>query len=297
MPSFDAFFEKLVLHGLEHFRLYYGQYRAIVTRNDDPERRGRIQAKVSRVHSSAPDVWIDPMFDGAGTDRGAFFPPEIGDSVRISFDHGNPAKPVAYSGGWFGGQDLPREFAYTGGKKIIGQTGTVSVPERRGIITRGGHRLTFTDEEGKERVELAWHKRASTDAAAAADSQGDRSKSADRTKGETSTVVISPDGDIVLTNSNGSRVTLSSKNKNITVEDENKNIITLDSNGVTIKSTKIVLKAGKVEVGDGADSPIPRGRELLNWLRTHKHGTAWGPSTPPLDPPPESILSDHANVK
>jgi uncharacterized protein involved in type VI secretion and phage assembly len=297
MPTFDAFFEHLVIKGLEHFRLYYGLYRATVTRNDDPEKRGRVQAKVSRVHSIAPDIWIDPVFSGAGADRGSFFPPEVGDSVRVNFDHGNPAKPVSYQGGWFGGQELPREFAYTGGKKIIGQTGSVSVPERRGFITRGGHRITFADEDGKERVELAWHKRSATDPAGTADAQGDRSKSADRTKGDTSTVVFTPDGDIVMTNKNGSRITLGAKDKNIVVEDENKNVITMDNNGVTVKSPKIVLKAAAVEVADGADSPIPRGNELLAWLRGHTHQTAWGPSTVPVQPPPQSILSVHAKVK
>lgn len=298
MATFDAFYESLILRGLEHFRKYYGLYRGTVTRNDDPERRGRIQAKVLQVgHTRAPAVWIDPAFEGAGTSRGFFWPPEVGDSVRVGFEHGNPSTPIVYFGGWFGGEDLPSNFSYTSGQKVAGQTGTASVPERRGLVTRKGHRITFSDEDGKETVELTWHKRSSSDASVTADSNGDRTKSADQTKGDTSTLVFNSDGDIVLTNKNGSKVTLGAKNKNITVRDENNNVITLDKNGVTIESKKVVIKSNNIEVGEGADSVILRGSEFSSYITTHTHGTAWGPSTVPIQPIPENAKSRVAKVK
>lgn len=298
MANFEAFYESLLLRGLEHFRKYYGLYRGTVTRNDDPERRGRIQVKVLQVgHTKAPEVWVDPSFDGAGTNRGAFWPPEVGDSVRVAFEHGNPSTPIIYFGGWFGGEDLPDDFAYTSGQKVSGQSGTTSVPERRGLITRKGHRITFSDEDGKETVEIGWHKRSASDDSATADTNGDRTKSADRAQGDTATIVFNPDGDIVLTNKNGSKVTLGAKNKNITVQDENNNLITLDKNGATIESKKIVLKSSNVEVGEGADSVILRGTEFSNYIATHTHGTAWGPSTVPIQPIPSNSKSRTAKVK
>lgn len=301
MPDFDAFYEALVLRGLENFRKYYGFYRGTVTRNDDPEMRGRIQAKVLQVgHESPPDIWIDPAFDGAGIDRGSFFPPEVGDSVRVAFTHGRPDKPVLYLGGWYGGTDLPDEFAYTEGKKIVGLTGTHPVPEKRGVVTRKGHRLVFDDTDGAETVTLAWHQPSASDAARTADNQGDRSKSADRSAGEHASLVFNVDGDIVLTNQSGSTLKLSAKDKNITITDENKNVITIDKNGVTVDATKtgkISLKGIKVDVGDGADTPAVRGRELDTWLKGHTHGTAWGPSTPPTTPPPATILSKNVKLK
>jgi hypothetical protein len=301
MPDFDSFYEAFLLRGLEGFRKYYGWYRGTVTRVDDPTRRGRIQAKVLQVgHTIAPNAWIDPAFEGAGTDRGAFFPPEIGDSVRVAFEHGRPDKPILYIGGWYGEADLPTEFAYTEGKKVTGQTGTVAVPERRGIVTRKGHRLLFADVDGEEAVELSWHKPDPSDAALTADARGDRSQTADRTTGKTSTLLFNADGDVVLSNQNGSKVTLSAKNKNIVIEDENKNVVTIDKSGVVVDATKtgkIVLKGVTVEVADGADTPAVRGRELDTWLKSHTHGTAWGPSTPPLSPPPPSILSKNVKLK
>ncbi len=298
MANFEAFFESLLLRGLEHFRLYYGLYRGTVTRNDDPERRGRIQVKVLQVgHTRAPEVWIDPAFEGAGSDRGLFWPPEVGDSVRVGFEHGNPSTPIIYFGGWFGGEDLPSDFSYTTGQKVAGQSGTAAVPERRGLVTRKGHRITFSDETGKETVEIGWHKRSSSDPSATADANGDRSKSADRSKGDTSTIVLNSDGDIVLTNKNGSKITLGAKSQNVVVRDENDNVVTMDKNGVTIESKKIVLKSTNVEVGEGADSVMLRGTEFSNYIATHTHGTAWGPSSVPIQQIPANAKSRVAKVK
>lgn len=301
MASFDAIYEAFLFRGLENFRKYYGLYRGVVMRNDDPDKRGRIQVKVLLVgHTDTLNVWVDPAFDGAGTNRGSFFPPEVGDSVRVGFEFGRSDRPVIYFGGWFGIDDLPTEFAYTENQELAGQTGGVPVPERRGFVTRKGHRLVVSDVDGQEMVELAWHKPAPTDPARTADQQGDRSKTADRTTGQSATLTFTPDGDVVVTNQNGSTITLSAKNRNVVVLDENQNMLTLDKTGVTVDASKtgsIFFKAGQINVGDGADSPGVRGRELNSWLVSHTHGTAWGPSTPPLSPPPPSILSKVVKIK
>lgn len=298
MADFQGFYEALLFRGLEHFRKYYGLYRGIVTRNDDPEKRGRIQAKVPQVgHSATPDVWIDPAFDAAGTDRGSFYPPEVGDSVKVSFYHGDPAKPSTYFPGWFGGTDLPEEFAYTEGQKVSGQTGTAAVPERRGFITRKGHRITFSDKDGDERVELVWHKRALADESRSADARGDRSKSADRSTGDTASIAFTPTGDVVLTNPNGSTITLGAKDKNIVIRDEHNNTITMNSQGVTVTSPKIVLKANQTELSDSSDVHVPRGEDLMKYLASHTHSTAWGPSGPPIQPPPAKILSKFVKLR
>jgi uncharacterized protein involved in type VI secretion and phage assembly len=299
--DFQAFYETLILRGLEPFKKYYGFYRGTVMRNDDPEKRGRIQVKVLQVgHMDTLNIWVDPAFDAAGTSRGGFFPPEVGDSVRVAFEHGQPEKPVLYIGGWFGTADLPSELAYTEGAKVAGVTGTRSVPEKRGFVTRKGHRLIFNDTKDTESVELSWHQPDPSDASVSADTNGDRSKTASRTSGKTSTLLFDSEGNITITNANGSRVHLSSEDQNIVITDENDNVITMDSTGITLDSsrnTKIVLKADQVELASGADTPAVRGRELDTWLRTHTHGTAWGPSSPPLTPPPPTILSKSVKLR
>lgn len=298
MPGFNEFFEALVLRGLENFRLYYGVYRGVVTRNDDPDKRGRVQAYVPQVlQTQAPNVWIDPAFDGAGSERGWFCPPEVGDNVRVSFEHGNPAKPIIYFGGWFGGASTPNEFSYTEGKRVTGQTGTVAVPERRGFITRKGHRLVFSDVDGKEQIELVWHRRAPTDPSVTAESQGDRSKSADRDTGDTASLVFDANGDIILTNKNGSKITLGSAARNIVIEDENHNVATMDSSGVRVKTKKMVIESDQTELSDDSDVSGIRGEDLLQWLKTLTVSTAWGPSGTPIVPPPRTMLSKHVKLR
>ena len=296
MADFDDFYERLIQYGLEYFRQFVGVYRGTVTRNDDPEKRGRIQVKVPIVgHETAPTVWVDPVFDGAGANRGGFWPPEVGDSVRVMFDKGRSDKPVVYFGGWYGSEDLPEEFAYTEDAAV--GAGSGPVPERRGMITRKGHRLIF-DDSAEPYVELAWHKPVAGDAAVTADSSGDRTQTADRTQGQTAFIRLSKDGDVLIQNQDAAKVRLNALENSISIEHPGGTTIVMDSSGgVTVTATKIVLKSSDVELTDNADTPAVRGNDLVKYLLTHKHGTGMGPSSPPLDPPPKEILSQNTKLR
>lgn len=217
--DFGLFLQNLMHFGLEYFRRYYGQYRGNVTSNKDPEKRGRIQAYVPAVgqtQKTVPDVWIEAAITGSGKNRGTFWPPEVGDSVWISFMNGNPNEPNVYFGGWFGTSDLPKDFEYSSG----------GYPERRGFITRAGHQLKFNDEPGKESVRLAWHKPSST--------PSDRSESASRDSGNWSFLGFEKDGDVQLVNKNGSMVYLDATNKQVKVVDENGNSIMMGPSGIQV---------------------------------------------------------------
>lgn len=261
MLSFDAFFENLVRFGLEYFKRYYGIYRGIVTDNRDPLKRGRIYARVPGVgQQAAPEVWIYPAMEGAGQDRGSFWPPEIGDSVWVSFSNGDPSKPLVYWSGWYGESkgkgisDLPAEFAYQDDS-----------PVRRGFVTRGGHRVVFSDAEGDERVEIAWHKPKA--------SEPDKEKTPPR------------EGDVGTT----AFLKFTENGIELQVKDQKTKLI--------IEDGKLTIDAVDVLIATGADTPAVRGRELDTWLKSHTHGTAWGPSSPPLSPPPPSILSKNVKLK
>ena len=293
---FQAFLENLQLNKLEGLRLYYGYYRAEVFRNDDPEKRGRIQARIPNVGQiSVMDRWIEPSFDSAGSNRGMFNPPEKGDSVWVGFEIGDPGKPLVYFGGWYGSPDnkseVPSELAY-------GST----YPDRRGWVTRMGHSFIFDETVNGETVTLQWHKAATGDSAIS-----DRSKTADRTKGDFASLVFSNDG-ITIKNKNQSTISLSTKDKGISITDENNNSITMDKTGITVKSSKditfqadkIFHKANKVFLGQGGiGSPVARATELVSWLRLHTHlvvalpnpSGVTIPTLPPTLPPPSSISS------
>jgi hypothetical protein len=84
-----------------------------------------------------------PVSPYAGKDHGFYFPPEIGDSVWVSFELGNIEQP-RYLGSWWGNagtgpssalSELPSEFRSTPGLP----------PMHRGIKTGFGHGLLFND--------------------------------------------------------------------------------------------------------------------------------------------------------
>lgn len=77
---------------------FYGKYRGIVVRNDDPEKRGRIKALVPDVLGDIETPWCECS---NVVNRETLFIPEIGDKVWIEFQGGNVNLPI-YSMAWFG---------------------------------------------------------------------------------------------------------------------------------------------------------------------------------------------------
>lgn len=270
---FETFYQRLIEWGLEYFKKFYGLYRAEVVRIDDPQSRGRIQIRCPEVgHAAVVNVWVDPSFPAAGLNRGMFWPPEVGDSVWVSFERGDAAKPKVYFGGWFGKDDVPSEFSAD--KKD---------PQKRGFILRNGHSFTFVEKSGEEAIELTWRKPGS---------QPEEKKTADRSDGESASLRFDKNGSITLTNQNESSIELDAQNKKIVItEKDNSNVVTLDKNGVRIETkgkvnidgaTECNINATKVNLASGADTPAVRGNDLKQWLETHTHPTAVGPSGPPV---------------
>jgi len=305
MATFTDFFRKFMRFGLERFGKYYGVYRGFVVSVSDPQERGRVQVRVKTVSNTAFNVWVDPHFAGAGTDRGTFWPPEVGDSVAVTFQSGDSRRPEFYHGGWHGSDDMPAEFAYSDGR-----------PERRGFITRAGHGLIFVDEPDSERVRLLWHKPDPSDEALT-----DPTLTADRTQGQNAFLSMEADGSIQIVNANGTLINLDAKNGNLVIIDENGNSVTFDGDGVkliaqdgsactvggggmtviggsavTLNAPTVNIKAGGVFLGDIARESVPLGDSLLRWLNSHTHGTGVGPSTPPQPPATPELLSQKVKV-
>ena len=290
--NFDNFFINLQQGGLEYYNRFYGLYPSEVVSVADPEKRGRIQIKCVEVGHNGPlDVWVSPAFDGAGPQRGSFWPPQVGDVVRVAFAFGNTSKPVFYIGSWYAQGELPTELGYG--------SGSDAPPYRRGFVTQTGHLLTFNDERGKEEVVLQWNRPKSY--------PSDPKESASRTDSDKSYVKFLPNGSVEVLNSNGSRVTLDAANKAVVVEDkDNGNVITLNSEGVKIATKgKVVIDGAKamevnadsVKLGSNAAKSAVLGEDLLQWLNQHTHGTAVGPTTPTLTPATTALLSTVNKVK
>jgi|WetSurMetagenome_2_1015567.scaffolds.fasta_scaffold92574_2 uncharacterized protein involved in type VI secretion and phage assembly len=285
MITAEEVLQNITEYGLEFYRIYPGLYRAIVTRNDDPETRGRIQAHVASMQSEAPDIWIKPAFSGAGKNRGLFWPPEVGDSVFVSFYNGNPSRPELYIGGWFGYPDdateVPSELGYSSDK-----------PDIRGIVTRMGHVLLFRDEPGNEGVELIWNKPNTGDEALSDDSKTATRPGSASQGGGTASLKFESDGSIQVTDNAtpNQKIRLDATSKEITIEDAYGNKVTLGASGVTIKGTV-------VKVGENAVEPSVKGQSWLAWEAGHVHSTPVGPSGPPTVAPTTALLTTVAKVE
>lgn len=101
-----------------------------------------------------------PVSPYAGRDHGFYFPPEVDDTVWVSFDYGNIHQPK-YLGSWWGNKgvgdsapsttELPDEF----------RSPSNAPPTCRGIKTGYGHGLLFSDEKLAPYV-LLWSGKSTT---------------------------------------------------------------------------------------------------------------------------------------
>ena len=297
------------------YHRYYGLYEAVVTRNDDPEGLGRVQALCVEVgQDQAPNVWIKPAFSSAGQGRGEFWPPEKNDFVWVSFDRGLPDSPRVYMGGRVGvNSDVETKL----------RPAPKTAPTARGFVTRMGHKILFEDAKDNEFIRIIWHKSESGDAA-----HTDKAKSASETSGDFAYMGFEANGDIIIANKNGSMVRLCGEEAAIQLIDEAGNSISTTSGGISIidKSGQVIsteggkinistkgsvnitaaginLNAGGVNVASsatapGTDQPSPKGLDLITWLASHIHPTALGPSGPsPQAAALPSILSKNTKVK
>lgn len=140
-PLLD-FVKTLKRLGLEFFDLYYSEYPGIVTDNNDPEKRGRIKAKVPTIFGEQELAqWILPsdnrMASSAG---GEMIHPNVDDVVSIRFEFGNLNYP-RYSGGFYRSGEVPGDFS-------------AGYPNVRGWVFKGGQKILVDETEGKKKITL-----------------------------------------------------------------------------------------------------------------------------------------------
>jgi hypothetical protein len=100
-------FEKIVAD-LDEYRRnhFFGKYRGVVSDSDDPEKMGRIKARVPSVYGDEESPWCLPVSPFAGDSHGLLLLPKNGDGVWIEFEAGNISHPV-WTGCWWGSGELP----------------------------------------------------------------------------------------------------------------------------------------------------------------------------------------------
>jgi len=119
---------------------YYGVVEAIVTANDDPAKEGRVKVQFPWFDEQMETEWCRVRQAYAGNGYGAFFIPEVGDEVVVSFIQGDMRFPIIL-GGLYNGQDKP-------------PSSRDKTKDEKLIRTKGGHQLTFDDSQGKEKITI-----------------------------------------------------------------------------------------------------------------------------------------------
>ena len=121
-----------------------GLVEGLVTDNVDPELLGRVRVKFPTLPDMPDSWWARLAMPMAGRERGWMTIPEIGDEVLVSFVHGDHDNAVVL-GSLYNGVDTP-PYANEDKENNL-----------RVFQSRSGHRLTFDDTSGEERIELITH--------------------------------------------------------------------------------------------------------------------------------------------
>jgi phage protein D len=120
----------------------------IVTNVKDPDKHGRVKVKFPWLSDDYESDWAWVVQAGAGANRGAVVLPEVNDTVLVAFNMGDPQYPYVI-GGLYNGQDK----ADPGDADAVdANSGEINW---RGFISRGKHRIIFSDKSGDEYIELS----------------------------------------------------------------------------------------------------------------------------------------------
>lgn len=119
----------------------YGVVVGQVTDNKDPQHLGRVELKFPWWSDSDKSHWARIATFMAGSERGAFFLPEVGDEVLVAFEHGDIHRPYVIGALWNGEAKPP--FDNADGKNNL-----------RFIKSRSGHLIRLDDTENAEKIEI-----------------------------------------------------------------------------------------------------------------------------------------------
>lgn len=120
-----------------------GLLNAIVKENWDEKHKGMVKVEylMGEKNKKTSD-WVRVMASYGGDGFGNYWLPEIGSEVLVGFIHGNMNMPVVLGCLWNGKDKLPKEAPN-------------EKNEIKTVITKGGHKITFLETEGKEKFTVA----------------------------------------------------------------------------------------------------------------------------------------------
>lgn len=122
---------------------WYGCHVAEVIDLVDPDGQGRVKIALPwapDADGQRYEAWARMTTLFAGSNRGSWFMPDVGDEVLVVFQGGDPRWPFIVGGLW-NGQDKPPEDA-------------TSENNHKVIKSRSGVTITLDDQSGQERLQL-----------------------------------------------------------------------------------------------------------------------------------------------
>jgi uncharacterized protein involved in type VI secretion and phage assembly len=134
-------------------RPWFGIVPARVVDHNDPKKMGRIKVKYF-WQEDTPAHWARMMTPHAGGSRGFMFLPEVGDEVGVSFEDGDPERPVVLGCFWNGVDQAPRAGFWDKSKDVESNTDLTQNNVKR-IVTKSGNRIQLSDKKGQESIVLA----------------------------------------------------------------------------------------------------------------------------------------------
>lgn len=133
MRNFNEFYKGIMNFGLEFIGLYYGDYRAVVVDNNDPENLGRVKVKIPQLYGDETfDKWVIQKRNGL------FYVPEKGDVVFVNFEGGKTRFPI-YQLGYWTKSNVPG-YAKSKNQQNI-------------VIERGGRKIVIDSDNGSILIE------------------------------------------------------------------------------------------------------------------------------------------------
>ncbi|MFI6903075.1 VgrG-related protein [Nonomuraea sp. NPDC050394] len=115
-----------------------GLVPAIVSDVHDPAGQGRLRLSMPWLADGYTSGWARVITAGAGSERGAVLPAEVGDEVLVGFENGDFDHPYVL-GGLYNGQDAPPGLSASMIDRVSGEVNV------RALVSRAGHRLELVD--------------------------------------------------------------------------------------------------------------------------------------------------------
>lgn len=135
----------------EQQNAYWGKYRGVVVDNEDPDKLGRIKARVPDIHNANETEhisWAIPCVPYAGKGVGLLLLPPVGANVWIEFERGELEHPI-WSGCYWPEGHAP-EPAAPDVKVLQTETVTITLDDGKGSITienKDGRRLHISGSD------------------------------------------------------------------------------------------------------------------------------------------------------